>query len=820
MLCFFLLCCLSSATCSEALSRQRRSWIIDSFTIEEEHPGPFPYVLGKVNIERDYRVYFDLYGEGVDEEPRGVLSIHKDSGTIYVHKAVDYEERTMLKLQFEARTTDLSIDTKLGVEITIQDINDNPPHFQKDLYEISVKEEDVQGSHLLTVVASDRDQKGTANSTFHYEIKAVSPNTPDTEFVIEKTGAISFKGCLDHDAADMFTILVEAKDHGEVVKLSSSTTVVIHVQDGNNHLPSISGQTGSGKVKEGEIGFSPLRLHVTDKDTPHTPAWRARFTVHADEGGHFIIETDPDSNDGILKVVKALDFEEGAQRELSISVENELPYFSCQVKGKRSSGLWIVDTIRDSDPGAAQPHSVKVIINVEDTNDPPVFSVAVKEATVEENTPIGTWVEKVTAVDPDSSQARDFVYKVGNDPAGWVTVDPHTGDITTVKTPDRESSHVVNDVYTVLLHAVDKGEPPMTGTATLQIHVTDQNDNTPQPVETYLYVCMSDDPIATNITAFDLDENPFGGPFTFELLGDVRGKWKLNPSYGYTAGLVKEPSVYAGPHTVGVKISDTQGEFGVYNLSVTVCDCSVTGNCRTRRHSATRAASGAIGIVFASLVLLLFLLLMAVVCSCKNEFITLETISSGQTLLESNTEKPGTDCQVLDSVLTGSSEKKRRDSTTVHDRMQHTEFSKELRQSFRSRHSIKVDDRRENHLNLLADNCKQTTWNPFTANDYDHTHQYKDMGTLTSFNQTNSHVLDDTLRTLLHRKLSALQEMEDEMLDDELHMYADEGESHNLSELEAIAIAPDDTTFLKALQELDPKFNQLASICKPPHIQN
>lgn len=41
----------------------------------------------------------------------------------------------------------------------------------------------------------------------------------------------------------MFTVLVEAKDHGEVVSLSSSTTVVIHVQDGNNHLPTISGQT-------------------------------------------------------------------------------------------------------------------------------------------------------------------------------------------------------------------------------------------------------------------------------------------------------------------------------------------------------------------------------------------------------------------------------------------------------------------------------------------------------------------------------------------------------------------------------------------------
>lgn len=39
---------LSSATGSEHLSRHKRTWIIDSFSMEEEQPGPFPYVLGKV----------------------------------------------------------------------------------------------------------------------------------------------------------------------------------------------------------------------------------------------------------------------------------------------------------------------------------------------------------------------------------------------------------------------------------------------------------------------------------------------------------------------------------------------------------------------------------------------------------------------------------------------------------------------------------------------------------------------------------------------------------------------------------------------------
>lgn len=42
---------------------------------------------------------------------------------------------------------------------------------------------------------------------------------------------------------DKFTVVVEATDHGDVVKLSSSTTVIINVQDGNNNLPVISRQT-------------------------------------------------------------------------------------------------------------------------------------------------------------------------------------------------------------------------------------------------------------------------------------------------------------------------------------------------------------------------------------------------------------------------------------------------------------------------------------------------------------------------------------------------------------------------------------------------
>ncbi|KAM8867958.1 cadherin-like protein 26 [Synchiropus picturatus] len=739
-----LMCYVSSGECWEKLSRNKRTWIIESFAIEEEHPGPFPYELGKINVERQYLLYFDLYGEGVDEEPRGVLSVHRESGTISVHKPVDYEKQTMLRndnhswLSFEVKKEDLSLDTKLGIQISILDINDNPPRFPSELYEVSVNEDSVQGSRLMTVVAYDRDRRGTPNSTFHYGIKSVSPDVPDAEFYIDDSGTISFRGCLDHEVSDKITVVVEAKDHGDIIRLSSSTTVIIHVQDGNDHPPYIRAVTGSRRVKENQSGVSPLRLQVTDGDSRHSKAWKAKYTIQGDDAGHFKIETEPDSNDGILSVVKPLDFEEAAQRQLLISVENEAPFFYCEVKARTDSGPWIVDT---SDR-AARPHSVRVTIMVEDLNDPPAFSKAANKATLEENAPIGTWVEKVDAVDPDSSTAHDFVYKVGHDPAGWLMVDPNTGDIMTVKTPDRESPHVINGIYRVLVYAVDNGRPTQTGTATVNIHISDQNDNVPKPTTDLVDVCVFDGPTTTNISAFDPDGSPFGGPFTFELLDQTSPLWKLNPSYGFSAGLVKQSAVFPGPHRITLKISDMQGRFGVYNLSVIVCDCSVTPHCRNHHQSATKSVTGAAVVALASLSLLLFLLLMAVTISCKKEFTSLQPSgSSGETLLTSNIESPGTDCKIPAGISAVS------DMSRSHSYPSNSQYNRE--------HSTS-------------------------------------------------------------KRLSSLQNTEENGADDQPHIYMDEGDlDKDLLEVEMMP--PHEDNFPDSLKDLDPKFATLASICMSAH---
>ncbi|XP_054882658.1 cadherin-like protein 26 [Poeciliopsis prolifica] len=812
LLLIFLLPCPS---CTGALSRQKRAWIIDSYEIEEGNPGPFPYVLGQVTLDRKYRVLFMLKGQGVDEDPKGVLSIQESTGQIFVSRPVDFEEYKVLKLSFEAKNPeDQSTDTRLGVEIAIRDINDNPPLFEEPLYEVTVEEALSQGSHLLTVLAFDRDKPNTRNSTFHYAIKSVSPESSNIEFVLKETGALSFKGCFDHEVASKHMLVIEAIDHGEVVQLSSSTSVVVHVEDGNDHLPVITGRSGSGKVKENEVGVSPLRLHVTDKDMTQSKAWRAKYTIHGDMAGYFKIETDAETNDGILTVVKSLDFENGAMRELKISVENEAPYFSCKVTRRPSGDLWDVDFTEEQIGGKnIQRNTTIVVIEVEDVNDPPNFDVTVKDVSLQEDAPIGTWLEKVTAVDRDTTASRDFIYKVGHDPAGWMDVDPQTGDITTRKMVDRESDHVVNGVYNLTLHAVDKGEPPMTGTVTLQIHLIDVNDNIPKLEVSQVDVCLSDGQTPTNISANDLDAVPYGGPFTFELLGDVKGRWKLDPSHGFTAGLVRDSSVKSGLYTLGVKVTDMQGTFGISELTATVCSCSEVHHCRNWK-PVTIDSSSAVGIALFAAALLLLALLAAFYISCKKNFIpTDESPGFMGTLMASNTEAPGDAIQLevfhaeRRSLRTQS--KGRVNSFINNDSKRYWTRTFSRSSKYQSKTAENTNTQRDNSMDRLS----SMRYSSFKAEERNTGNLFSmdTMDTSLGFNgweTTPSYLFDiDEIQ----QKLSRLQEPMAELHHYKPKIYKEEGEPSDSSDLDSPDISDESDSFAEVLDNLGPEFSRLAA---------
>uniref|UniRef100_A0A8P4G384 Cadherin domain-containing protein n=1 Tax=Dicentrarchus labrax TaxID=13489 RepID=A0A8P4G384_DICLA len=827
---------------SEILQRQKRRWIIDSFSIDEGYKGPFPYSLGKITIEKNLTL-FKIHGQGVDEEPKGVLQINEHTGDVTVHRAVDFEKFHVFRLTFQALDKESHvIETQLGIEITIIDSNDNPPKFDLESYEIWIEESKLQGTEVITIRASD-DDTSKNNGIFNFKIVSVTPKPHELEFYLTqnnatRTATISFKGCLDHETAEKYTIVVEAKDCGDKIKLSSSCTIIVNIEDGNNHLPYITGQTGPGRVKEDDENVLVSRLQVKDKDTKGTAAWRAVYKIQGDKNNNFRITTDNETNEGLLYVEKPLNYEDTPLKNLTISVENEIPYHSCKVVKRTSTGLWVITdgvTIGSATgaTGATLSLSIRqVTVTVVDVNDPPIFDKPNQHVKLSENVAPGQYLVTFTAKDPDIASANTFVYIKGNDPADWVTVDPKTGKITTSKIVDRESPFVKNNIYNVTIYAVDNGKPPMTSTATLSIHIADENDNTPTLSQSTIAMCQSDGPSLANITALDLDEEPYGGPFHFKLLGDVEGKWRVDPPQGDSVNLVKENVVHSGHFELLLEVSDLQHQTTVHNLSVTVCHCLNTArpDCRSRKATGSAAGGGALGIIFFSILLLAGALLAAFLVSCKMTNIRpLPNEGTGQSLIVGNTEEPGTDCKVNFEALNHGQKVptatiKRSDirKTTAGGRLSENAAYQTKLKEINSLYGLITDSNWEQRRSyreheFTRNSSMRSSMGASSAMRMGHQHRNY-MRAVRHSTYSAQQQVDvgrcETLIKVLKQRVTNLQAPGEELGDYAPHVYADEGDTGAGFDLDAISI-PEMAFDLDLKPDLIVKFSTLASICMP-----
>lgn len=68
----------------------------------------------QIKLADDVRA-FNLQGQGVDEDPIGVMSINEETGEITVYKAVDYEEYPFLRVgdTFTANSSKLIFFSRL-----------------------------------------------------------------------------------------------------------------------------------------------------------------------------------------------------------------------------------------------------------------------------------------------------------------------------------------------------------------------------------------------------------------------------------------------------------------------------------------------------------------------------------------------------------------------------------------------------------------------------------------------------------------------------------------------------------------------------------
>jgi len=98
--------------------------------------------------------------------------------------------------------------------------------------------------------------------------------------------------------------------------LFSFLTVFLFLHDNDDHLSQYNVQISEGWASQGV-----LRLGVQDGDSPSTAAWRVKFNItNGNEEGHFHISTDPETNEGILNIIKVNASEQVAVDTEALSV--------------------------------------------------------------------------------------------------------------------------------------------------------------------------------------------------------------------------------------------------------------------------------------------------------------------------------------------------------------------------------------------------------------------------------------------------------------------------------------------------------------------
>ncbi|XP_051565146.1 protocadherin-8-like [Myxocyprinus asiaticus] len=122
--------------------------------------------------------------------------------------------------------------------IRITDENDNAPLFSKDVYDVSVVENNVPGSYITTVVARDLDIGKNGKVSYSLVDSKTPDGSPISTFVSVDplSGSLYSLRSFNFEALKEVEFAVKANDKGSP-PLSSTTLIKVHVVDENDNYP-------------------------------------------------------------------------------------------------------------------------------------------------------------------------------------------------------------------------------------------------------------------------------------------------------------------------------------------------------------------------------------------------------------------------------------------------------------------------------------------------------------------------------------------------------------------------------------------------------
>uniref|UniRef100_A0A8C5X1N2 Cadherin domain-containing protein n=1 Tax=Malurus cyaneus samueli TaxID=2593467 RepID=A0A8C5X1N2_9PASS len=427
------------------LKRTKRRWGPIPSVMIENSLGPFPLQIQQVQSDtaQNYTIYYSASGPGIDQDPKGLFYIERETGNIFATRAVDREQYPSFQIICFATTPDgYSPEVPLVHTIRIEDDNDNAPYFTQDLFEFCVPENSKPGVVVGKVIAEDRDEPYTLHTTLKYRIVSQNPPITPAFSLHGDTGVISvLLPQLDRELVPSYTLLVEVRDMaGQPFGLCTTGTVVIKIEDTNDNAPSFKQIQYETRVEENRVKVEILRVSVVDLDEPGSPGSGAVYEIlRGNDDQAFEITTDKNTNEGILCVVKGLDYETAKQRVLVIGVNNEAPYLLAPHSQQLSQS------------------TCSVTVHVLDVDEGPVFKPCLLRLDVKECEDIGTAIGRFVAEDPETGNSEGIRYETML-PCNWINIDDKSGEVRTVRVLDRDLGEMRRGQCNVTVLAIDRSD--------------------------------------------------------------------------------------------------------------------------------------------------------------------------------------------------------------------------------------------------------------------------------------------------------------------------------------------------------------------------
>uniref|UniRef100_A0A667XCZ1 Cadherin 18 n=1 Tax=Myripristis murdjan TaxID=586833 RepID=A0A667XCZ1_9TELE len=340
------------------------------------------------------------------------------------------------------------------INITLTDVNDNPPKFPQKNYQLYVPESAQVGKPVGKIKANDED--AGINAEIKYSI-------------INSEGANMFSITTDRDTREGIISLKKPLNY------ERKKTYTLHIEGMNTHIDPRFSYLGSFK------DTATLKITVGDVDEP--PVFSMDYYImDVYENAHIGTEVgavtarDPDSRNSPVRYF--MDSKEEGVRYFSIEEDSGVVRTTQPLD--REDMPWHNITVMASEVGRYPDYNpsllshVPVTVQVLDVNDNPPEIAADEEVIVCESSRPGQVIQTVTAVDKDdfaNGQRFSFALPSQLPVNPNFTLKDNEDSTASIIARRRRFNHLTQELYELPIVVWDGGEPSLSGTSTLTLRV-------------------------------------------------------------------------------------------------------------------------------------------------------------------------------------------------------------------------------------------------------------------------------------------------------------------------------------------------------------